>query len=647
MFKKLLLFLSLFFLLSGTVFSDIAQIGTTSNNFLKIMAPAKPAAMGEAYVALADDVNAIQYNPAGMAKSMLSGISFTHIIWFQDIAFENLNLSLPFPMGTVGFSVNWMHFSDSMFKTEIDPASITGYSTKYEFSPYSFYGTVAYSKEFSRDFYIGASLKILNYAIDPNDDKGAALSFMADIGLIYDMEFLEGLSAGVSFKNLGPGTSFISETYLQPMNILAGVGYSHQYFSIEGGIEYYSDNNINYSVGANAVLFDVLNLRAGYKGGTVPRLSFGGGFEFSGLAIDYAFVPYTIDGLGYTHRATLTYNFGSPEVKLKAYPVVFSPNGDKVVDYTRLLPDVMSPSKVKSASITIQDAMGIDVRKTKINLRSKIFWNGKDTLGMPAAEGDYFVRLDVDYGKGIKSSSAPARVEIDLTPPSITVDGRPKLVKPGRLDTLVVPVSFDMSAFDKNGVGRWKLVIYGPEGQPFKTFTGSGDPMMVTWDGKDDLGINQVDTGKTYSYALFASDSVGNWGKSAVKQVKILFREVVINISSDTLFDLGKADVKIAVYSDIKKIADQIKGYQNPKIIVEGHTDNLQMKNGAYADNMELSKARAQAVVNFFVELFELDRNMFRVVGYGETKPVADNNTPEGRRDNRRVTIRISGVIFE
>ena len=55
---------------------------------------------------------------------------------------------------------------------------------------------------------------------------------------------------------------------------------------------------------------------------------------------------------------------------------------------------------------------------------------------MPAAEGDYFVRLDVDYGKGIKSSSAPARVEIDLTPPSISVDGRPKLVNPEGLTLL-------------------------------------------------------------------------------------------------------------------------------------------------------------------------------------------------------------------
>lgn len=647
MFKKTILTLAVFFLLSGTAFSDIAQIGTTSNNFLKIMAPAKAAAMGETYVALADDVNSIQYNPAGLSKSMLSGISFTHIIWFQDIAFENLNLSFPSPAGTFGFSINWMHFADTMFKTEVDPSSITGYSTEYEFSPYSFYGTLAYSKEFSRDFYIGAALKILNYAIDPNDDKGSALSFMADFGLIYDMEFLEGLSAGVSFKNLGPGTSFVKETYLQPMNILAGIGFESQYFDIEGGVEYYSDNNINYSIGANITLFEALNLRAGYKGGTVPRLSFGGGIEFGGAAIDYAFVPYTIDGLGYTHRATLTYSFGSPEVKLKTYPAVFSPNGDKVVDYVRLLPDVMSPSKARAASIKITDAMGIAVRTVKINLRKKLFWNGMDSLGMPAAEGDYFIQLDVDYGKGIKSSSAPARVEVDLTPPSITVDGSPKLVKPGRLDTLLVPVNFNLSAFDKNGIGQWKLVIYGPDNLPFRTYTGTGDPMMVTWDGKDDLGINQVDTGKTYSYALFASDSVGNWGKSRAKQVKILFREVVINLSADTLFDLGKADVKIAVYSDIKKIADQIKGYQNPKITVEGHTDNLQMKRGVYADNMELSKARAQAVVNFFVELFEMDRNIFRVVGYGESRPVADNNTPEGRRDNRRVTIRISGIVYE
>ncbi len=62
----------------NNIYSDETLIGTTSNNFLKILIPARPAAMGESYVAVSDDINSIFYNPAGTGKSMLAEISFTH-----------------------------------------------------------------------------------------------------------------------------------------------------------------------------------------------------------------------------------------------------------------------------------------------------------------------------------------------------------------------------------------------------------------------------------------------------------------------------------------------------------------------------------------------------------------------------------------
>jgi flagellar motor protein MotB len=85
-----------------------------------------------------------------------------------------------------------------------------------------------------------------------------------------------------------------------------------------------------------------------------------------------------------------------------------------------------------------------------------------------------------------------------------------------------------------------------------------------------------------------------------------------------------------------------------PHIIVEGHTDNVPVSGrGEYADNTSLSQARAEAVAKFFVELFEMDPKMFTPVGKGDTVPIAANDTPEGRKQNRRVTLRISASAYE
>jgi flagellar motor protein MotB len=638
--KKAILLTSFIILLTGTLFSDVAQIGTTSNNYLKILIPAKAAAEGEAYVANGDDVNCLFYNPAGMAKSMLGEIALTHVEWFQSIKDENASILLPFSFGTLGLSLNQLSIA-TMEKTDASGTTIGN------ISPYSFTGTMAYSKEFAENLCVGVDLKAGNYSIDSSDPKGSAFSVLFDAGMVYSAPFLKGLSVGLVAKNIGPGTSFKSQSFMQPISFKGGLGYSGQYFNGEADVEMVNDNNVNYFIGGGVTLMDALNLRAGYKGGTINQYTAGGGLTINNVTLDYAFVPYTEDGLGVTHRITLSYKFGQPDSKLSCRPKVFSPNNDKVLDFVFFYPELLQKNKIKALKLVIYDSFKNAVRTYNLKGLNRLYWNGYNSLGVVVPDGTYYAAIFADYGGGVRSVSNMCPFDVDNTPPQVSGDANPKVVKPGSMTTLYVPVNFQCSAQDLHGIGAWKLVIGTMDGKVFKTYSGKGEPMPVTWDGTDDTGLRTVSTGTTYTYTFYAMDTVGNWGRSRTEQVKVLQKEIVINLAADTLFDIGKADVKISVYQDLKKISDQIKSNGNPSVIVEGHTDNVPMRKGKYADNLALSQARAEAVVKFFVELFEMNPKIFKAVGKGDTQPVATNDTPEGRKQNRRVTIRIQASRWE
>jgi flagellar motor protein MotB len=645
--KTLLLTFILVLLYTGTVFSDASQIGTTSNNFIKILPPAKPAALGESYVALADDINAIFYNPAGIARTMSMQASFTHIQWFQQVMFESLNFVIPFTFGNLGFSLNYLSVTP-MDNTILDVTSPEGYKSLGQFSPYSIYGSISYAREFTDSLFIGANIKILDYAVDPSANDGSALSFLADFGVIYDMTFLKGMALGLVFRNIGPSTTFISQSFVQPIDIRGGLGWTGQYFSLEGDLDFVTDNDLNYYFGGAFNMFDVLSLRAGYKGGTINQPTFGAGLAYARFALDYAFVPYATGDLGMTHRFTVSYQFGAPPAAVSFNPPVFSPNGDKYLDYTIINKDAVSINKVKSYTITIMDQFKNIVRTAFIaNPNVRLFWNGANGINVIVPDGVYYASLKVNYGNGMTSDSNLAKVEVDNTPPAVRVDANPKLIKPGTMTILMCPVTFKPDCRDLHGIGRWKLVIGTTDRQVFKTFSGTGEPADIIWDGSDDTGLKTVKTGATYTYTMYAADTVGNWGRSQTSSVKVLLKEIVITLSADTLFDIGKADVKISVYKDIQKIADQIKSLGSVHVIVEGHTDNQPLHYGAYKDNMELSQYRARAVVKFFAELFDMDESRFTPVGKGDTQPVATNDTPEGRKLNRRVTIRIQASKWQ
>ncbi len=106
-----------------------------------------------------------------------------------------------------------------------------------------------------------------------------------------------------------------------------------------------------------------------------------------------------------------------------------------------------------------------------------------------------------------------------------------------------------------------------------------------------------------------------------------------VRVELDVKFDFDKATVREDAYDDIEVLADFMKQYGQTSTTVEGHTDSV----GTDAYNQRLSQRRAQAVRDALVERYGVEANRLEAIGYGESRPVADNSTELGRAINRRV----------
>lgn len=116
---------------------------------------------------------------------------------------------------------------------------------------------------------------------------------------------------------------------------------------------------------------------------------------------------------------------------------------------------------------------------------------------------------------------------------------------------------------------------------------------------------------------------------------------VSLTLNGALLFDSGSDNIKEDAKPVLDKIGMILRKYGKSIIEIEGHTDNVPIHNAKFEDNDELSSARALSVFDYLVENAGLDPAMVKHTGRGEYVPVADNSTPEGRTQNRRVEIKI------
>lgn len=123
-------------------------------------------------------------------------------------------------------------------------------------------------------------------------------------------------------------------------------------------------------------------------------------------------------------------------------------------------------------------------------------------------------------------------------------------------------------------------------------------------------------------------------------KIETTHNAIKLNFSQPVLYESGKADLKKAFLPVLREIGSVLKESDNP-IIIEGHTDNIPIRNRKYKSNWHLSYDRAYSLLEFLVRYNNISPKRLTPVGYGAFRPLASNNDYKGRAKNRRIEIKI------
>lgn len=265
--RTLLTICSMF--ISAILTAQVAQ-------FLRIVPSAKPAAMGEAYVGLANDVYGVYYNPAAVGKvagkqavatynSIYEGMSYMYASYAQKLETG----------GGIGAQIGYMSYGSIDKYVNGQPQG--------SISPTSLFIAASYGMEMKSNpgLFIGASAKMIQETLDTS-----ASGFGLDAGVLYA---LQGQPAviGASISNIGSGLKFRNETGSLPMIIRAGVGYKmNEQVNIAADISSVSGTT-GVHVGLE-YLMQQFAIRAGYS--TISGISAGAGINLGEqYALDVAY----------------------------------------------------------------------------------------------------------------------------------------------------------------------------------------------------------------------------------------------------------------------------------------------------------------------------------------------------------------------
>lgn len=284
---------------TGSTVLWASSIGTSAADFLKLAPNARAVALGNAYVAVADEANAIYWNPAGLGQLKNKEFTASYLSYVESIHYGFLGFVYPRRTGACGIGINYLTTNIERVK-ELD-ASLGQplYEKDGTYTAGAFVLFLSYARRIFNNLSLGLNLKVINEKLDDS----SANAFALDLGGLWK---LSGLRMGFSVQNIG--TKLKDDTL--PMNLRLGGAYSllKDKLLTALALNYSLDKDFRAGVGLEYLLKEVLPLRIGYEyGNDLAGLSCGLGFKFKVYKIDYTVAPYADFGL--THRVSFSSGF--------------------------------------------------------------------------------------------------------------------------------------------------------------------------------------------------------------------------------------------------------------------------------------------------------------------------------------------------
>ncbi len=293
-------------LLLGLARPTVAEDESIGAIFLTQPTGARPAAMAGAFIAVADDVNTVFWNPAGIVRVLRTELMAVHTEFIQGFRDEYFAFCMPLStQDALGINC-FFSYIDSLEKTTFVSADSS------VFGAYDAYLSLAWSHAFNKYYTAGVSLKGIYQVIDTY----SAWSMACDLGFLMT-GLVPNLTAGITIKNLGKPIKFIEKSSLLPMTAEAGAAYRlfNNTLLVSLAVCIPFQQEIVFKAGAEYNLEEIIFFRAGYKYsqfgndlGPLSGLSCGLGADISEYKVSYAYAPYS--DLGDTHRISLTFPFG-------------------------------------------------------------------------------------------------------------------------------------------------------------------------------------------------------------------------------------------------------------------------------------------------------------------------------------------------